>query len=61
MANQYGNLGNIYQTRGDLDEAEAMYRKALGLFRDVGAVLQVKHVQGLLEGLSDEWWMRNDG
>jgi tetratricopeptide (TPR) repeat protein len=29
----FGNLGLIYQTRGDLDRAEAMHRQALALFQ----------------------------
>ena len=36
MANAYGNLGNIYQTRGDLDRAEDMYQKALKLNEELG-------------------------
>ena len=29
MARQYGNLGIVYKTRGELDRAEAMYLKSL--------------------------------
>ena len=36
MANQYGNLGNVYSTRGDLDRAETMYRQALAINEPVG-------------------------
>ena len=32
----YGNLGNIYQTRGDLDEAERLYRKSLEINEKLG-------------------------
>ena len=32
----YGNLGNVYQTRGDLDAAEDMHKKALGLDEKLG-------------------------
>jgi len=32
----YGNLGNTYQTRGDLDEAEKMHRKALKINESLG-------------------------
>ena len=31
IAASYGNLGLIYQTRGDLEQAEAMFKKSLGL------------------------------
>ena len=32
----YGNLGIVYQTRGDLDKAEEMHRKALALNEELG-------------------------
>ena len=54
MANQYGNLGNLYQTRGDLDRAEEMYRKSLALFREVGAKPKVEHIESLLAKLRNE-------
>jgi Flp pilus assembly protein TadD len=31
VASAYTGLGNVYYTRGDLDQAEAMYRKAVEL------------------------------
>ncbi len=37
MASQYGNLGNIYRTRGELDKAEEYYRKALDINKDLGS------------------------
>jgi Flp pilus assembly protein TadD len=36
MAANYGNLGVSYQTRGDLDQAEAMLRKALAIEEELG-------------------------
>ena len=36
MANQYGNLGIIEQTRGNLDGAENYYNQALGLNKELG-------------------------
>jgi tetratricopeptide (TPR) repeat protein len=36
MASDYGNLGAIYQTRGDLDEAERLIRKALEISEKLG-------------------------
>ena len=36
MAIQYGNLGLIYSTRGDLDEAEAMLKRSLLLNEELG-------------------------
>ena len=36
MAIQYDNLGNLYQTRGDLDGAEELYGKALTIFEALG-------------------------
>ena len=45
MANQYGNLGNVMQTRGDLDGAEKMYRKAL----------KINEQLGQLEGMANQY------
>ena len=50
MANQYGNLGIVYQTRGDLDGAEAMYQKAYFLFKELGSP-EAKRLKLLLDGL----------
>ena len=36
IANQYGNLGTIHAMRGDLDEAENMYRQALATNEELG-------------------------
>ena len=52
MANHYGNLGAIYQTRGELDRAEEMYEKSLALFKAVGAAPKVKQVQAWLDSLN---------
>jgi len=51
MADNYGNLGLVYKTRGDLAQAEAMFKKSLGLFQSIGAAPQVELVRGWLEGL----------
>ncbi len=53
MAIHYGNLGNIYQTRGEQDRAEEVYRKALALFKVVGAAPRVKQVQAWLDSLNE--------
>ncbi len=36
MARDYGNLGIVHQRRGNLDEAEALQRKALDLHKELG-------------------------
>ena len=36
MASDYGNLGNLYQTRGELDRAEEMYQKSLAINEALG-------------------------
>ena len=36
IANAYSNLGNCIRIRGDLTQAEAMYRKALELSETLG-------------------------
>jgi hypothetical protein len=40
--------------QGDLEQAEAMYRKALPLFQNIGATAQVELVQELLRTLREE-------
>jgi Tetratricopeptide repeat. len=35
-ANAYGNLGNIYRTRGNLDAAEEMYKESLSIDEKLG-------------------------
>ena len=39
IAAAYGNLGLIYQGRGDLDQAEEMQRKSLAIHEQLGADL----------------------
>jgi len=46
MANAYGNLGIVYQDRGELDRAEDLYRKARVLFQEI---------RSPKEKLVDEW------
>ncbi len=36
MASNYGNLGNLYKSKGMLDKAEAMYRKSLEIVEALG-------------------------
>ena len=36
MASDYGNLGILYSSRGDLDKAEKMYLKSLEINKDLG-------------------------
>ena len=36
VATAYGNLGNVYQIRGDLDRAEEMHRKSLVIEEELG-------------------------
>jgi tetratricopeptide (TPR) repeat protein len=40
MASDYGNLGNVYRTRGDLDRAEEMYKKSLEI-SEPGGLLEL--------------------
>ncbi len=53
MAIRYGNLGLIYQTRGELDRAEEMLKKSLALFKAVGAAPSLKQVQAWLDSLNE--------
>ncbi len=45
MASQYGNLGNLLMTRGDLDGAEEMHRKSL----------EIEEKLGRLEGMASDY------
>ncbi len=36
MASDYGNLGIVYQTRGDLDKAIEYYEKSLVINQELG-------------------------
>jgi tetratricopeptide (TPR) repeat protein len=51
LASAYGNLGIVYQIRGDLDQAEAMHRRALELFQEIRGAPQIEKVQNLLDAL----------
>ena len=45
MANNYGNLGLLYQTRSDLDQAEQMHKKSL----------EIEEKLGRLEGMASDY------
>jgi protein O-GlcNAc transferase len=51
MAGNYYNLGDVYKHRGDLTQAEAMYRQALILFQEMGATPFIEKVRALLDEL----------
>ncbi len=51
MARDYGNLGNIMQTRGNLDGAREFWMKARDLFAQLGAQHMVDKVERLLQTL----------
>jgi len=40
----YGNLGVVYYTRGDLDQAVGYWEKSLALFTEIGAKPQMAQV-----------------
>lgn len=45
-------LGLIYETRGEHARAEAMFKKSLALFKEIGAAPRVKEVQTSLDTLN---------
>ena len=53
MASDFGNLGNLYQTRGELDRAEEMYQKSLVLFREIKSPAE-KLIDELLQKLRSD-------
>ena len=48
MASDYGNLGNIYETRNELDKAKEYWQKSLALFTKVGAKNEIAKVRELI-------------
>jgi hypothetical protein len=54
MATDSTNLGQVHHARGHLDQAEAMYRKALLLFQEMRAVPRIAMVQGLLNRVAKQ-------
>lgn len=48
----FGEMAS-YWARGELDRAEEMHKKALALFKAVGAAPQVKQVQAWLDSLNE--------
>jgi tetratricopeptide (TPR) repeat protein len=51
VANAYGNLGAIYKERGDIKKAREYWVKGRDLFVRIGMPIEVKLVEGLIEGL----------
>ena len=54
MAAANGNLGSVYETRGELDRATENWQKSLILFTEVGATREMAQVQSLLDDVSSE-------
>jgi Tfp pilus assembly protein PilF len=50
-ANAYGNLGNLYTTRGDLRSAEETYKKSLAMFKLLGDKAMIRKTKSLMEEL----------
>ena len=57
MAIQYSNLGLIYQTRGDLDQAEGMQQKALAIAEKLG---NLEDMAIRYDNLGLIYWNRRD-
>jgi hypothetical protein len=51
MSNQYGNMGNVYGIRGDLDKAEEYWMKSLQLYEEIGAKNEIRKLQKQLADL----------
>ncbi len=52
MASNYGNLGNVYKTRGDLKAAEEMYEKSLAIFTSIGNKIMIRKVRSSIKQLT---------
>jgi tetratricopeptide (TPR) repeat protein len=65
MASEYGNLGNIYLTRGELDKAEEFHLKSLeiekslgrqeGMASEYGNLGNIYQIRGELDKACDYW------
>ena len=53
MASKYGNLGLVFRTRGDLEEARKLWTKARDLYAKIGIPHMIEEVQGWLDELPD--------
>jgi len=60
MASQYANLGLIYEKRGDNRMARQYGEKAQALFKKIGMQLEVKKIQGWIDGLKEDGGQRTD-
>lgn len=49
MGNSYGNLGLIYEMRGDVKKARQYWEKARGLYERIGIPHMVKQMQEWIE------------
>jgi hypothetical protein len=52
MASQYGNLGIVFQARGDLDSAREKWSEARDLYDKLGARHKSAQMQNWIDGLS---------
>ena len=57
VATAYGNLGNVYRIRGDLDRAEEMHRKSLVIEEELGRIEGVANQYG---NLGNVYLIRDD-
>ncbi len=53
LANDYANLGSVYEQRGDKKKAREYWEKAVGLYKKIGMKPEIKKVEGLLEEIKD--------
>ncbi|WP_342349795.1 tetratricopeptide repeat protein, partial [uncultured Nitrospira sp.] len=51
MAHTYRSLGTVFRERGDLAQAEVMYRKSLTLFPKKQMSSEVSRIQNLLKDI----------
>ena len=50
----HGNLGLVYEVRGDLEKAEERYRKSLALFEKLGSKPMIEQVKTWIEALEEK-------
>lgn len=52
VAASYGNLGLIYQTKGDLAKAREYWKRSLDLYKKIGMPHMVEKIEGWLKNLN---------
>jgi tetratricopeptide (TPR) repeat protein len=53
-ANSLGNIGLIYEAKGDLDQALKYLNEALKIFEEIGMTVQIEQTKRNIERISQQ-------